>query len=103
MHYNIYDLDEQSQIFGNINMLIAFGCLLGATMGGSLSDIIGRKSLSILILFLKVLVLILYCIYSIPVLYVVRVIDGLTIGAIDGFITNYVSEITPSRYRGFAG
>jgi MFS family permease len=77
--------------------------MLDVGLGGSLSDTMGRKPLSISIIFLKVLVLILYCIHSILALYVARVIDRFTIGAIDWFITNYVSEIISSKYRGFAG
>ena len=103
MHYDIYDEDEHSQIFGNLNMLVCAGCLFGALMGGVLSDKFGRKPLYLYMLGIKVIVLFLYMIYSIPLLYFNRILDGLTIGITGGFLASYTSEITPVKFRVFAG
>lgn len=90
-----------SMMKGFVTSAIMIGCLIGALVGGGMSDKHGRKPM----LFISAILLIisaLGCAFanSAVVLIVFRLVGGLGVGVLSAVIPTYISEISPSRLRG---
>lgn len=96
---NDFSLDAVSE--GWFVSCALLGCIVGVSFSGKLSDKYGRKIVLILsaILFLASAV---GCMYSnsFTVLIIFRLIGGLGIGVASMVSPLYISEFSPSRYRG---
>ena len=90
-----------SMMVGLVTSALMVGCLVGALLGGGMSDKYGRKPM----LFVSALLLMvsaLGCAFasSAVVLIISRVIAGLGVGILSAVIPTYISEISPTRLRG---
>jgi len=80
---------------------LLFGCLLGAAVAGRMTDVWGRKRI---MLFLAIL----FALTSgwsaladnLTMLVMARIVGGIAVGAASLVVPMYISEISPSKYRG---
>lgn len=85
---------------GLIGVSSLVGLFLGASVGGWLTDLIGRKKMFVVDV-VAIIVLSLACmvIYEPWQLFVLRFLIGVTIGADYPIATSMIAEFTPRRYR----
>lgn len=78
-----------------------FGMFLGATLGGMLSDKIGRKrALVIYVIFYSVFSLANALATDIPMLMITRVLTGVGISSATAVVMAYIAELFPAKTRG---
>ncbi|MFC2125357.1 sugar porter family MFS transporter [Bacteroidota bacterium] len=80
---------------------LLFGCILGAAFAGRLADIYGRKLILINVAILFALTSIGSALaFDLTSLVIARLIGGLAVGAASTVSPIYISEVSPSKYRG---
>jgi MFS family permease len=104
--YQYFKLDPisnyTSNIIGAINALWAFGCALGALSQGWISDWRGRRvGLAIAAGCALLGAALVAGSVNIPMLIVVRMVQGFGLGMILAIVPLYLSEVAPPRQRGF--
>jgi len=80
---------------------LLFGCIAGAAVAGRLSDTWGRKSILIVVALLFAITSVgsaLAC--NLTSFIVARVFGGLAVGAVSVVAPIFISEVSPSQYRG---
>jgi MFS transporter, putative metabolite:H+ symporter len=78
-----------------------FGMFVGATLGGMLSDKIGRKkALMIYVVFYSVFSLANALATDIPMLMITRVLTGVGISSATAVVMAYIAELFPAKTRG---
>jgi SP family arabinose:H+ symporter-like MFS transporter len=80
---------------------LLFGCIIGAALAGRMTDSWGRKK----ILLVVAIVFALTSVWSalandLTMLVLARITGGLAVGAASAVAPMYISEISPSKYRG---
>lgn len=87
---------------GLVTSSIMLGCLIGALLGGGMSDKCGRKPM----LFASTILLAVSAAGcsliadGVTALVIFRIIGGLGVGILSAVIPTYLSEISPAEYRG---
>jgi MFS family permease len=104
--YQYFDLEPTSKyasnIIGAINALWAFGCAIGALAQGWISDWRGRRvGLGIAAGCALVGSALVAGSVNIPMIIVVRILQGFGLGMILAIVPLYLSEVAPPRMRGF--
>ncbi len=94
-----FGLDELQLGWGVSSLLV--GCIIGSMLAGYLSDHYGRKRMLIITaLFFAVSCVAVGIASSFTVFYSMRILGGLAVGAASTLSPMYISEISPSKYRG---
>ena len=95
-HFNINVHQE-----GFTVSVLIIGCIIGASVAGTLSDQLGRKKILIVLALFFVLSAILSAVPKTHLqLIIARFIGGLAVGASSVLSPMYISEISPARMRG---
>lgn len=97
-----YELENNPNIEGLTVAMSFIGATIITTLGGAISDWIGRQPLIILSSVLYFIGgLLIFWAPNIHVLLAARLIDGFGVGLAVVFVPVYISEISPSDERGF--
>ncbi|OQU95925.1 hypothetical protein CLAIMM_02080 [Cladophialophora immunda] len=104
--YSYYDLDPTSlhtaNILSAINALFFFGCAVGAISQSFVSDWIGRRgALASSALWSTVGSALVAGSVNIPMLFVMRIIQGAGLGMLLALVPLYLTEVAPPQNRGF--
>lgn len=80
---------------------LLFGCIIGAAIAGRMTDILGRKRILFFVAFLFTLTSVWSAITnSLTELVLARIAGGIAVGGASVVVPMYISEISPSKYRG---
>jgi MFS transporter, SP family, arabinose:H+ symporter len=94
-----FDLNELMLGWGVSSLLI--GCIIGAAFSGKMADKYGRRKMLIVTsLFFAVSCLATGLANNFVYFFLVRMVGGLAVGAASILSPMYISEISPSKYRG---
>ncbi|KEF58321.1 uncharacterized protein A1O9_06247 [Exophiala aquamarina CBS 119918] len=104
--YRYYDLDPTSlhtaNILSAINALFFFGCAVGAIGQCFVADWIGRKgALTSSAIFSIIGSALVAGSVNIPMLFVMRIIQGVGLGMLLALVPLYLTEVAPPQHRGF--
>lgn len=96
---DFFNLNELMLGWGVSSLLI--GCIIGAACAGKLSDFYGRRKMLIVTsLFFAVSCLATGLANNFVYFFLVRMVGGLAVGSASILSPMYISEVSPSRYRG---
>ncbi|NMW65033.1 MFS transporter [Mobiluncus mulieris] len=85
---------------GMIGVASLIGLMFGATLGGWLTDLVGRKKMFVLDVLIIILLSVLCMFITSPhQLFVLRLLLGVAVGADYPIATSMIIEFTPLRYR----
>lgn len=80
---------------------LLFGCVLGAAVAGRMTDSWGRKKIMFFVATLFAVTSVWSAISNtLSMLVLARILGGIAVGAASIVVPMYISEISPSRYRG---
>ena len=103
VEHNIIDTNEQSTIFGNINLCFCFGAAFGSALGGFLSQHFGRNKTTLFEEIFRLFIVGMYMINVIWVCYITRFLDGTMAGITMTTAAVYCSEVLPAKYKTLGG
>jgi len=94
-----FQLNDLMLGWGVSSLLI--GCIIGAAFAGKLSDYFGRRKMLIITsLFFAVSCVATGLAHNFVYFFLVRMVGGLAVGSASILSPMYISEISPSKYRG---
>ena len=94
------DIELSSRMSGLLGIAALLGLFLGASVGGWVTDLIGRRKMFVLDLVVIAILSILSAFVATPVqLLILRFLIGIAIGADYPIATSMIAEFSPTKYR----
>lgn len=94
------DIELSNQMSGLLGIAALVGLFLGASVGGWLTDIIGRHKMFVIDLIVIAILSVLCAFVTSPIqLVILRFLIGIAIGADYPIATSMIAEFSPRRYR----